>query len=203
MTVDGKTRKDVLTEFREAEILAAARQVFAREGFAEASMEGISHAAGLAKGTLYLYYSSKQDLYRAALRAGLLEFSAALEKALGEAATVTAAVQAYATTKIRFFDAQRDFFRIYHTEFGKAAGGAVDPEFRQLIEKHRAMLARAIRRASPGKGLTPAAAARAADAVADLTRGVVLRRLMGQSEEDVEKEVAFVVELARKALGRR
>jgi AcrR family transcriptional regulator len=203
MTLAGKSRKDVLTEFREAEILSAARQVFARQGFAEASMEDISQAAGLAKGTLYLYYHSKQELYRAALRAGLLDLCAALDRALGEAETATEAVQAYALTKIRFFDEHRDFFRIYHTEFGKAAGGAIDPEFRGLIEKHKEALARSIRRGGAAKGLNAAAASKAADAVADLTRGIVLRRLMGESEEKAEKEVAFVVDLAKKAMGCR
>jgi hypothetical protein len=42
----------------------------------------------------------------------------------------------------------------------------------------------------------------AAHAVSDLTRGVILRRLMGWSSEPrPEKEVAFVVEFAKKALG--
>ena len=75
MPVAGRTRKDVVTEFREAEILQAARQVFARQGFADASMEEIAQVAGLAKGTLYLYYDSKRELYRAALRAGLVELA--------------------------------------------------------------------------------------------------------------------------------
>ena len=81
MPVAGKTRKDVVTEFREAEILQAARQVFARRGFADASMEEIAQAAGLAKGTLYLYYDSKRELYTAALRAGLVELAEAVERA--------------------------------------------------------------------------------------------------------------------------
>ena len=50
-----------------------------------------------------------------------------------------------------------------------------------------------------GKG---ALAQEAAHAVSDLTRGVILRRLMGWSPEPKpEKEVAFVVEFAKKALG--
>ena len=87
MPVAGRTRKDVVTEFREAEILQAARQVFAREGFADASMEEIAQVAGLAKGTLYLYYDSKRELYRAALRAGLVELCDTLQRAIGKAGT--------------------------------------------------------------------------------------------------------------------
>src|SRR5215510_13334821 len=103
MPVAGKTRKDVVTEFREAEILTAARQVFARRGFAEAAMEEIAQVAGLAKGTLYLYYASKRELYRAALRAGLVELCDALEGALAKAPTLSARLEAYVGTKVAYF----------------------------------------------------------------------------------------------------
>src|SRR5262245_9262774 len=113
MPVAGKTRKDVVTEFREAEILQAARQVFARRGFADASMEEIAQVAGLAKGTLYLYYDSKRELYRAALRAGIVELCDVLEKAVAKAPTLSAQLEIYVSTKVAYFDQHRDFFRIY------------------------------------------------------------------------------------------
>ena len=131
--VAGKTRKDVVTQFREAEILQAARQVFARRGFAEASMEEIAQVAGLAKGTLYLYYESKRELYRAALRAGLLELCEALEQAIEHAPSLSAKLEAYVTTKVAYFDEHRDFFRIYLAEFGHAACGAIDPVLPRLV----------------------------------------------------------------------
>lgn len=201
--VAGKTRKDVVTEFREAEILQAAREVFARRGFAEASMEEIAQEAGLAKGTLYLYYESKRELYRAAIRAGLLELCGALERAIEHAPSLSAKLEAYVTTKVAYFDEHRDFFRIYLAEFGQAACGAVDPYFRDLSLRQSRLLESAIREGTRGQA-KPAAAEEAAHAVSDLTRGVILRRLMGwSSEQKAEKEVAFVVDFAKKALGCR
>jgi AcrR family transcriptional regulator len=199
----GKTRKDVVTEFREAEILQAARQVFARRGFADASMEDIAQVAGLAKGTLYLYYESKRELYRAAIRAGLVELSDALERAIDGAATLAAKLEAYVTTKVAYFDEHRDFFRIYLAEFGQAACGAVDPYFRDLSLRQSRLLESAIREGTKGGGRA-VAAQESAHAISDLTRGVILRRLMGwSSEPKAEKEVAFVVDFAKKALGLR
>ena len=200
MPVAGKTRKDVVTEFREAEILQAARQVFARRGFADASMEDIAQAAGLAKGTLYLYYDSKRELYQAALRAGLVELCEALERAIEQAPSLPAKLEAYVTTKVAYFDEHRDFFRIYLAEFGNAACGVMDPSFRDLSLRQSGLLQAAIREGMKGAGAK--AAEEAAYAVSDLTRGVILRRLMGWSSEPrPEKEVAFVVEFAKKALG--
>ncbi len=60
-----KTKKEVVTAFRTREILAAAREVLERRGFGATTMDGIAAAAGVAKGTLYLYFRGKEDLIHA------------------------------------------------------------------------------------------------------------------------------------------
>jgi AcrR family transcriptional regulator len=204
MPLAGKTRKDVVTEFREAEILQAARQVFARHGFADTSMEEIAQAAGLAKGTLYLYYPSKRDLYRAALRAGLTDLCDTLAHAIAAPTSLAERIQAYVSTKVRYFDEHHDFFRIYLAEFGQAACGVADPGFRDLSLRQSKLLEDAIRTAIKAGEMDAVTAEPAAHAISDLTRGVILRRLAGWSKSSsVEKEVSFVVDFARKALGCR
>lgn len=59
-------KPDVTAE-RTEQIILAAMDVFARLGFAEARMEDIADAAGLSKGTLYLYFDSKDDVIRGIL----------------------------------------------------------------------------------------------------------------------------------------
>jgi AcrR family transcriptional regulator len=59
-------RPDV-SEERRAQILDAAISVFSRMGFNRARMEDVARESGLAKGTLYLYYRSKDALIRALL----------------------------------------------------------------------------------------------------------------------------------------
>jgi AcrR family transcriptional regulator len=68
-----RTKQEVVTEFRCAEILEAARKVFAKKGFVDATMDDIAAATGLAKGTLYLYFKSKRDVYMKTLQEGLTE----------------------------------------------------------------------------------------------------------------------------------
>jgi TetR/AcrR family fatty acid metabolism transcriptional regulator len=50
-------------EHKRQAILQAAGQVFARKGFEPATLEAVAREAGLAKGTLYLYFKNKEDLY--------------------------------------------------------------------------------------------------------------------------------------------
>ncbi len=56
------------TAERTRQILDAAMAVFARLGFRQARMDDIAQDAGVSKGTLYLYFKSKDDLIAAILR---------------------------------------------------------------------------------------------------------------------------------------
>lgn len=47
------------------QILDGARRVFLRDGFAGASMNDITREAGVSKGTIYVYFDSKEDLFAA------------------------------------------------------------------------------------------------------------------------------------------
>ena len=82
MTTTVRTKKDVVTEFRTTGILEAARKVFAKKGFSNATVDDIASAAGVAKGTIYLYYESKRDIYFAALKFGIEQMYSVLEEQL-------------------------------------------------------------------------------------------------------------------------
>lgn len=56
------------SEARPGEILAAALEVFSEKGFAAARLDDIAARAGVSKGALYLYFETKQDLFRAVVR---------------------------------------------------------------------------------------------------------------------------------------
>jgi AcrR family transcriptional regulator len=56
------TKKEIVTAFRTREILAAARQLLEQRGPDAMTMEEVAAAAGVAKGTVYLYFQSKDDL---------------------------------------------------------------------------------------------------------------------------------------------
>ena len=59
-------------EARPDEILAAALASFAERGFAATRLEDVAARAGISKGTLYLYFKSKEELFEAVVRARLL-----------------------------------------------------------------------------------------------------------------------------------
>jgi AcrR family transcriptional regulator len=58
---------------RPAELTAAALQLFVERGYAATRLEDVAARAGVSKGTLYLYFRNKEELFQAVVRTGLGE----------------------------------------------------------------------------------------------------------------------------------
>lgn len=61
-------RKDA----RPDEITAAALELFSERGYAATRLEDVAARAGVSKGTLYLYFENKEELFKAVLREGFI-----------------------------------------------------------------------------------------------------------------------------------
>ena len=69
---------------RREQILEAAREVFSRKGYNEVTVADITARAGIAKGTLYLYFRGKEDLFLEVIRDAVHRLRLALGEAVGE-----------------------------------------------------------------------------------------------------------------------
>jgi AcrR family transcriptional regulator len=76
-------------EARPAEILDAALACFRERGFAATRLEDVAARAGVTKGTIYLYFPSKEELFKAVVRGELLPNLERLEGALAEPGPAT------------------------------------------------------------------------------------------------------------------
>lgn len=85
------------------EILAAAARTFAAHGFPGTDMQAVADEAGVAKGTLYLYFASKEELFLAAVDQGMRDLIAYIDAAIADIDDpllhMGAAIHAY----LRFF----------------------------------------------------------------------------------------------------
>jgi AcrR family transcriptional regulator len=61
-------RKDA----RPDEIIAAALDLFVERGFASTRLDDVAARAGISKGTLYLYFENKEDLFKAVVRGNVV-----------------------------------------------------------------------------------------------------------------------------------
>ena len=70
-------------EARPQEIVDAALDVFTERGFAATRLEEIAVRAGVAKGTLYLYFPNKEELFKAVIRSAIVPNLEMAERLLG------------------------------------------------------------------------------------------------------------------------
>ncbi|MBU3738676.1 MAG: TetR/AcrR family transcriptional regulator [Rhodoferax sp.] len=67
----GHGRRERRKEARPGELLDAALELFVQKGYAATRAEEVAHLAGVSKGTLFLYFSTKEELFKAVVRENL------------------------------------------------------------------------------------------------------------------------------------
>jgi AcrR family transcriptional regulator len=82
--LDSKPRWERRKDARPQELLAAAVDLFVEHGFAATRLEDVARRAGVSKGTLYLYYTNKEELFKAVVRESILPFLGKAELSVAE-----------------------------------------------------------------------------------------------------------------------
>jgi AcrR family transcriptional regulator len=65
---DSQARRSRRKEARPGELLSAALDLFVEKGFAATRVEEVAQRAGVSKGTIFLYFPSKEELFKAVVR---------------------------------------------------------------------------------------------------------------------------------------
>jgi AcrR family transcriptional regulator len=109
MSASKLNKADVVTDFRRSQVIAAARERFTKHGLAGTTMDGIAQAAGVAKGTVYLYYKSKEEIFRQILDEDLTYFYDETVPPIGGPGDVEQKLRGYFLGVLGFFDRKKDF----------------------------------------------------------------------------------------------
>ncbi len=195
MPATRRTKQEVVSEYRCTEILQSARRVFAAKGFNRATMDEIAEAAGLAKGTLYLYFQSKQDIYLKALQHGIAEMLEQTRVNMQAVAGLRAKLHRFVSTRVKYAEENREFYRIYQTEFGNIIHPAtINKQFRESYIRQAGAIEQVLREAITCGEIRPVPLPAAAFTVLDMARSLIVRRLLGWSKADVEEDIDFLCE---------
>jgi AcrR family transcriptional regulator len=98
------------------EMLAAALDLFSSRGYPNVSMQEIAEKAEFAIGTLYKFFRSKEDLYKALITERANTFEEALKLAIGEADQEIEKLRNYVKTKGELFRSNVSMIRLYFAE---------------------------------------------------------------------------------------
>ena len=142
---------------REA-ILAAALDEFSERGFAAARLDDVARRAGVAKGTIYLYFRDKESLFQELIRAMLTPLVGTIE-AMGQAdVPLSALADHFADLFVRevYETRRKDVIRLMIAEgrrFPKLAEFYYREVLARIIAAVRALLTRAAARGEVPPGL--------------------------------------------------
>ena len=134
------SRRQKEKEDRKEAILAAAREVFFEEGIRRATVEAIAARAEVAKGTVYLYFDTKETIVAHLLLEGLDVLGERLAKAYDEStpASAEARLRRLAAAYLDFFQKEQDYFRLLMAFDRGHFQEAVDADVYEMI-LHRSL----------------------------------------------------------------
>ena len=97
-------------------ILAAGLSLFAHESYQAVTMDRVAQAAGVAKGTLYLYFPSKEELYLGILSDGLETADRLYRQSVDHSTAVRDRVRRAIAVSIEFYSERPDLTRLFASE---------------------------------------------------------------------------------------
>jgi AcrR family transcriptional regulator len=108
-----KSKEAVVQEFRIQSLQEATMRVIARKGMAATTMQDIADEAGVAKGTIYLYFRDRDELVEKTFENAVTELHTRVDAVLDAAAPLEERLRKSLAEAIRFFHENGQFFRLY------------------------------------------------------------------------------------------
>ena len=172
-------------------------RVIARKGMSAATMQEIAKEAGVAKGTIYLYFRDRDELVEKTFETAITELLRRTEEALEADIPFAEKLRRMLAGKIAFFRENREFFRLYMSLRFPEGNPAqqrrqkrtCQSQYQGRIDRLAAVIAKAmdageIRRTDPH---------RLALFLVEGSNAIVIERVMEESSPPEEHDVDFLV----------
>lgn len=199
-----KSKEDVVSEFRMQSLQEATMRVIARRGITAATMQEIADEAGVAKGTIYLYFKDRDELVETTFENAITDLHNRIDASMQSDASFEQNLRASLHQLFDFFRQNGEFFRLYTSHrFPEGSGTQQRRQRRQCevyksrTDKFATILAEAmdrgeIRRMDPH---------RLALFITEGTNAIVVERVMEQSSPSAEADVEIITGIILDGLG--
>ena len=196
-----KTKEDVVEEFRKQSICDAAMRVVARKGIASVTVQDIADEAGVAKGTVYIYFDSRDEILARTMDTATEKLVEKLAEACRSCRDFRDVLEQRVRTQLQHFEENRDFFRLYLA--------MAEPFGERRLKKHPTYLAylgqleRLVSAAIERGEIVRADVGRLAIAISSIVREIVLHRIIERDPPPLEDDVRFAVDFVMRGIAAR
>ena len=194
-----KSKEEVVQEFRIQSIQDATMRVIARKGMAAATMQEIAEEAGVAKGTIYLYFRDRDELVEKTFETAMHTLFERIDAALDLDVPFDEKIRAVMNAKLTFFDTNREFFRLYLSlRMPEGPAGKqrrhkqhCQPQYRDRAERLSAILSEAMDRGEVRR----TDSYKVALFIIEGSTAIILDRLIEDAKGDGQSDVDLIVDL--------
>ena len=135
-SVGTKERKEREKAIRREAILEAAKSVFFEKGYQAATMDQIAEKVELSKGSLYLHFPSKEELYISLLVEGLAELCKRFDRAFQESRGWEEKLLRIADAYYGFYQENPNYFKIlFFFQHGEIASKVSDQLYQECFKE--------------------------------------------------------------------
>jgi TetR/AcrR family fatty acid metabolism transcriptional regulator len=193
-----RTKEIVVEEFRKQSICDAAMRVVARKGLSSVTVQDIADEAGVAKGTIYIYFQSRNEILQRTMDNATENLIQKLATACRECRGFRDILEQRVRTQIEHFEDNRDFFRLYLA--------MAEPFGERRLKKHPtyqtylAQIERLVREAIARGEIRDTNVERLAIAIASVVRDIVMHRMIEREPPPVDDDVQFAVDFIMRGI---
>jgi AcrR family transcriptional regulator len=196
------TKEEVIKEFRVREILEAARRVMARYGMQGTTVDRVAEEAKVAKGTIYLYFLSKDELVHAAVLEGLREMSAETVRSDDPSKSPLERIRHLILAQFRIQASNQDFLKtlIIGNSLDIELESQAGRDFMRVYAGHLDFVSSVLQDAIDRGAIRPVDSQFAAFMLGEMITGSLRRRLLKLATTPIEADADAVVELFLRGL---
>jgi len=198
MTKSSATKEELVREFRVREILDAACRVVARHGFQGATVDRVAEEARIAKGTVYLYFHTKEELLKAAVEQGIQTFTDQVRSAVEQVQAPLEKLCLLVDVSLKLSDAHRDFFKTLLLERNFLAAAPGHPEAARMLDiylAHIRFIEEVIQAGVNAGILRPHNVEASAFALNEAMRGCFQQRALGLTARSAAEDADILLDL--------
>jgi len=197
------SREELIKGYRVSEILDATRRVIGRRGFEGATIDRVADEAKVAKGTIYLYFATKEALLHAAVTEGFRANIAELSANGAATENPVERIKSIVRQQFRQLDSNKDFLKAVILDSSFVNFNAGDPlsvELRELFITYLDFLASVLKEAIERGAIRPIDPQLGAFMLNEMIIGTLRRRLLQLTDSPLEADEEAVLELFLKGL---
>lgn len=183
---------------RRKEIIDSAVKIFAEKGFQNTTIDEIAKSANIAKGTVYIYFNNKLELFLSLINEGIEDIFSITKGILTEKRNYLERLESLIHAQFTFYQENEDFFKIFVSERSRFFSEVKIELKKEIIKKYQSqidLIAEFIQEGIEKDILRELDPKKAAVSLAGMIHAFMLQWIMSEKRFNLTGTSSFIINL--------